>query len=433
MEQVSQATDNENSLLRSQVERLQIELKEYRKRLSWVGSGNSLSATPGLYNGTANTKRNYPSLNNEFTFQFPKFGDLGNSQHFNSDKGVSAPSQKPSASLSTASQPKVTGLAGRNYMQGGPLPGGFATAARKLPANAQRPPHSHAGISNTSSNSANSRHSTNSPQMANTNYPFQNGSTFSNSPSSCSESHNGHISSMATSPEPMADSPSGKNNTPSNSKNGEQISDNREQAFYSKLGEACGWADDPIPAAMTRTSEQSQTSPQKTTTEDLPGFDWLAQQNGGQFDPTLFSDYRDPQDAILAQDLNGFFDDAYPFLGTPYSDLSFADITAAPKTDLIGQTDSAANADDEVVPGEDRSQMLSCTKIWSVLDIPFAHFKQTQLTSLSRDRLQSMDKFRNGEIDVDNLCSELRTKARCSEGGVVVDQKDVEDIVTRAK
>lgn len=238
---------------------------------------------------------------------------------------------------------------------------------------------------------------------------------------------------MATSPEPMADSPSGKNNTPSNSKNGEQISDNREQAFYSKLGEACGWADDPIPAAMTRTSEQSQTSPQKTTTEDLPGFDWLAQQNGGQFDPTLFSDYRDPQDAILAQDLNGFFDDAYPFLGTPYSDLSFADITAAPKTDLIGQTDSAANADDEVVPGEDRSQMLSCTKIWSVLDIPFAHFKQTQLTSLSRDRLQSMDKFRNGEIDVDNLCSELRTKARCSEGGVVVDQKDVEDIVTRAK
>ena len=44
-----------------------------------------------------------------------------------------------------------------------------------------------------------------------------------------------------------------------------------------------------------------------------------------------------------------------------------------------------------------------------------------------------MDKFRNGEIDVDNLCSELRTKARCSEGGVVVDQKDVEDIVTRAK
>jgi AP-1-like factor len=44
-----------------------------------------------------------------------------------------------------------------------------------------------------------------------------------------------------------------------------------------------------------------------------------------------------------------------------------------------------------------------------------------------------MDKFRNGEIDVDDLCTELRTKARCSEGGVVVDQKDVDDIMGRAK
>lgn len=55
------------------------------------------------------------------------------------------------------------------------------------------------------------------------------------------------------------------------------------------------------------------------------------------------------------------------------------------------------------------------------------------LILLNRDRLQSMEKFRNGEIDVDNLCSELRTKARCSEGGVVVDQTDVEEIMGRAK
>lgn len=61
-----------------------------------------------------------------------------------------------------------------------------------------------------------------------------------------------------------------------------------------------------------------------------------------------------------------------------------------------------------------------------------ANSQHTGLT-LSRDRLQSMDRFRNGEIDVDNLCSELRTKARCSEGGVVVDKQDVEEIVTRAK
>ncbi len=48
---------------------------------------------------------------------------------------------------------------------------------------------------------------------------------------------------------------------------------------------------------------------------------------------------------------------------------------------------------------------------------------------MTRDRLQSMEKFRNGEIDIDNLCSELRSKAKCSEGGAVVDRKDVDKIL----
>ena len=46
-----------------------------------------------------------------------------------------------------------------------------------------------------------------------------------------------------------------------------------------------------------------------------------------------------------------------------------------------------------------------------------------------RDRLQSMDKFRNGEIDIDNLCSDLRSKARCSEGRAVVPLEDVDTIL----
>jgi AP-1-like factor len=43
-----------------------------------------------------------------------------------------------------------------------------------------------------------------------------------------------------------------------------------------------------------------------------------------------------------------------------------------------------------------------------------------------------MEKFQNGEVDVDNLCSELRTKARCSESGVVINKKDVDAIMGRA-
>jgi hypothetical protein len=39
-----------------------------------------------------------------------------------------------------------------------------------------------------------------------------------------------------------------------------------------------------------------------------------------------------------------------------------------------------------------------------------------------------METFRNGEMDVDLLCSELRARARCSEGGVVVSEEDVNGI-----
>lgn len=142
--------------------------------------------------------------------------------------------------------------------------------------------------------------------------------------------------------------------------------------------------------------------------------DWLTQQNGGQFDPVLFGDWREPQDAVLSQDFGSFFNDAFPLpdLGSPSHNLTEATTQPQPpKKDSGAQLDH--KVEEEVVPGEDKAKMLSCTKIW--------------------DRLQSMEKFRNGEIDVDNLCSELRTKARCSEGGVVVDQSDVDNIMGRAK
>ena len=54
-----------------------------------------------------------------------------------------------------------------------------------------------------------------------------------------------------------------------------------------------------------------------------------------------------------------------------------------------------------------------------------------QLWPLYRNRLQSMEKFRNGEIDMDNLCSELRAKARCSETGALVDEEDFDKIMSR--
>ena len=37
--------------------------------------------------------------------------------------------------------------------------------------------------------------------------------------------------------------------------------------------------------------------------------------------------------------------------------------------------------------------------------------------------------FKDGTIDIDKLCSELRANARCSESGVVVDCKVVDAIL----
>ena len=58
-------------------------------------------------------------------------------------------------------------------------------------------------------------------------------------------------------------------------------------------------------------------------------------------------------------------------------------------------------------------------------------FKHGTDELLLRDKLANRPDFKDGTIDIDNLCSELRAKARCSESGVVVDHKDVEAALQR--
>ena len=72
-------------------------------------------------------------------------------------------------------------------------------------------------------------------------------------------------------------------------------------------------------------------------------------------------------------------------------------------------------------------RLNSYSNIWYVFDLRILPAMVTNLSS--RGRLHSMEKFRNGEIDIDDLCSELRAKAKCSEGGGVVDRKDVDNIL----
>lgn len=46
-----------------------------------------------------------------------------------------------------------------------------------------------------------------------------------------------------------------------------------------------------------------------------------------------------------------------------------------------------------------------------------------------RDRVQSSEKVQSGEADMDQLCSELKAKAKCSGQGAMIDRNDVDRIL----
>ena len=46
-----------------------------------------------------------------------------------------------------------------------------------------------------------------------------------------------------------------------------------------------------------------------------------------------------------------------------------------------------------------------------------------------RDRVQSSAKVQSGEADMDDLCSQLKAKAKCSGKAAVIDQEEVDRIL----
>ena len=105
-----------------------------------------------------------------------------------------------------------------------------------------------------------------------------------------------------------------------------------------------------------------------TPTYENGDFNWLARQNGGVFDPVLFGDYRDSQNAVVSQDFGAFFNDAFPLpdLGSPLHNFNDAVPAAPVKVDLIQQVDATCEGKEEVAPVDDRARLMTCNKIWSV-------------------------------------------------------------------
>jgi AP-1-like factor len=139
-------------------------------------------------------------------------------------------------------------------------------------------------------------------------------------------------------------------------------------------------------------------------------FDWFTTQNGGYFE--FLGNHIAPQNEIVSQQ---------DFIGDLYGQVPTVDFsTPFNWADLIAPTgltpprqhsDDEDEDEDEVVPGEDMASLLSCHKIW--------------------DKLQDRPDFKDGSLDIDGLCFELRAKARCSESGVVIDQRDVDAALNR--
>lgn len=249
------------------------------------------------------------------------------------------------------------------------------------------------------------------------------------SPSVSSLSQFNPNSSCGTSPESNHDSPPADVNKPKDNTNTYSFNSNpTNQSSFHNLG-------------------NNSTNNNNNIENNNFNFDWVASQNGGQFDPVLFGDYRDTQDAIIGGDgdfNNGFFDDAFPYdFGSP---LNFnlnspkqPQQTVPASRNLLAEVERAREGnDDEMLPPQPTAQqlaqkdhiplaqaekMLNCNTIWYVTH----HDLCTIITNpLPRSQLQTNPDFKDGRFDLDNLCAELRAKAKCSESGVTVPSEHVE-------
>ncbi|KAL9050708.1 MAG: hypothetical protein Q9162_006482 [Coniocarpon cinnabarinum] len=421
LEKASESANHENSVLRAQVERLQDEVKDYRRRMS-VQNNSPTSARPSL---DGNGSFGNTNLNLDFNFDFPKFGNIPGSvmpstqaiqgasvQHpqqrstsLNSyENGFTngLTSQQSSVSSKNQAQPTMSRTNTHNSNSSSMFGSGFFDVmGDKRTQSPQNMPASIHGLVNATQDRAS---------------PSNTLSSASRSPASNNDQ--GRSSSCCTSPDPN----DWKSLFNSNKANGFSANGRTDDSSYKS-------ANTP---SMTNA---------KTPNSDSFSLDWLANQNGGQFDPVLFGDYREPQNNIVGDDIfsGGFFEDGMPFsdLNAPFNfNLSANNTkpTPAPASGVFAQMQSQQSAqkkkinlmdqveqqqegnyagaptdNDLAVPQyEDYSapNLMTCQKIWN--------------------QLQTCPRFQTGDFDVDGLCAELSAKAKCTRTGVAVPKEAVE-------
>lgn len=385
LEKASDTANKENSALRQQIERLQSELNEYRKRLT----DNKSSVSSILGKGT----------NGGFQFEFPLFGmktpshvGLGNNSrpgHFPQPNGAvntmrfdaggrARSSTTPSSTISTIRPPNsVSTVDSSHYIN--------------TPHTAQ----DQASTGLTNYYTPGSRESTSDylPEVMRAQKPDS-----ITSPSSSSVSHHGTNSSM-TSPESNSHSPLSYKQEQLEPVSEEIVQvlssdhdepgfhcgvlDDGETSFCEKLGAiACGNPRNPVPLAPDSKllPNLNEVIPRPDPRRNSTNMTAMTQQLGTGFDPVLFGDYRESMDQAN-MDLNmSFFDDAFPMAdfslgspiipGTPVGEKAEPEVKIkkpAP-SGLDNPDDDYSSSDDEafMVHAKPDSNLMSCNKIWSV-------------------------------------------------------------------
>ncbi|KAK1771768.1 PAP1-domain-containing protein [Phialemonium atrogriseum] len=368
LEKASETVNHENELLRAKVEKMTVELSEYRKRLSLNSSGRStVQAPPSNTFGQAFVN-NINDVN--FQFEFPKFGALpgppsgangGNNRMSSASTTPNTSKGDSSGQASPQDTRSPTNLSSFNQA------GLDKPSKEDLSAGLYNPAlASHSSMGSTSRSSFESHFGAGAAGS-------------SSSPSSSSNSNmGGTSSSCGTSPEPFTQSPMGFKPVDTLTTIGEEqptlANSNQDMGHFANI--------------------------------DINDFNWVPQ-NNFQFAPQLFNDYREPQDSVLSNvDLDeSFFKDAFDMdFTTPYN---LPVTLPAKKKDLIAEIDAAKSAD----LLDSNGQLLTCNKIW--------------------EKLQNCPKVQSGDFDLDGLCSDLQKKAKCSGSGAVVDEHDFKNVMKK--
>lgn len=351
LEKASDATHNENSQLKSQIEKLQVELNEYKKRVSLLGNVPRMAST-----GSRNQPLGFGALQNlsdvNFQFEFPKFGSLptpqnGGNNNANAKRSTTYPSPPGTNSNSQNSPREKSG----DKTTPSSTKGGESSDVQRKEASAK----ASTNFSNVSPYE--STHGGTASRTSLDSATFSVNGAAGASPCSSSNSNMGPSSSCGTSPEPFTQSPVGFKPMDTLTTIGEEQPAVTSDHPTGKLSSVI------YPRGKITVLTWLAGFGSTFGNIDFGNLDWLSQQNGGQFDPQLFGDYREPQNNVLANTTfdDSFFNDAFDVdFTTPFN---AAPSPKSGKKNICDEIDAQKEQDDTPV-ATINSKLLTCNNIW---------------------------------------------------------------------